>query len=268
MPPRTSPSTDLPVLAAQERPGNPDGVAAELLAWLHLVGEPDNVAGMARYGINPDGTLGVSMPSLRGVAAQLRPLRRTDPECLHATAALLWASGVHEARILAGLIDVPALVTPAQADAWVGDLDSWDVCDQLQKLFVSTGFAHAKAVEWAGSEETFVKRAGFVLMATLAVHDKAAPDSALVAFLPVVEREATDDRNLVTKAVNWALRQIGKRSPACHSAAIASGERILAEHPGSRAARWVARAALRELRSSPVLARVGAQRPASQQPSP
>ncbi|HEY3407893.1 MAG TPA: DNA alkylation repair protein, partial [Propionicimonas sp.] len=160
--------------------------------------------------------------------------------------------------------DVPALVTQTQADAWVAALDSWDTCDQLQKLFVPTPFAYAKAAEWAGSPEVFVKRAGFVLMATLAVHDKAAPDASVIAFLPLVEAEATDERNLVKKAVNWALRQIGKRSPACHAAAVDTAQRILARHSGSAAARWVARDALRELRSVAVSARVARKGRASQ----
>jgi len=232
--------------------------------WLRAVARPDNVDGMARYGINPEGTLGVPMPLLRGAAGQLRPLRRSDPGLMHATAAHLWDSGVHEARILAGLVDIPALVTEAQADAWVADLDSWDTCDQLQKLFVPAPFAYTKAVGWAASPEVFIKRAGFVLMATLAVHDKAAPDAAIIAFLPLVEAEATDDRNFAKLAVNWALRQIGKRSPACHAAAIDTAERILTRHPGSAAARWVARDALRELRSDAVSARVARKGPASQ----
>lgn len=265
-----SPPAPQPWAAPQPTPSQPSGdpaeLAAELLVWLRASADPANVAGMARYGINTDSALGVPMPMLRGAAARLRPLRRSDPGLVHSAAALLWAAGVHEARILAGLIDLPALVTAAQADAWVADLDSWDVCDQLQKLFVTTGFAHSKAVDWAGRDETFVKRAGFVLMATLAVHDLASPDSSLIAKLPVVEREATDDRNLVKKAVNWALRQIGKRSPACHQAALESAGRILAAHPESPAACWVARDALRELRSAPVLARLAARRPASQPP--
>jgi 3-methyladenine DNA glycosylase AlkD len=243
---------------------DPVALAADLVGWLRSVGEPDNVAGMARYGINPEGTLGVPMPLLRGAAGRLRPLRRSDPGLMHATASHLWTSGIHEARILAGLIDIPALVTQAQADAWVADLDSWDTCDQLQKLFVPTPFAYAKAVEWALRPEVFVKRAGFVLMAALAVHDKAAPDAAIIAFLPLVEAEAIDDRNFVKKAINWALRQIGKRSPACHAAAVDTAERILVRHPGSAAARWVARDALRELRSDAVSARVARKGPASQ----
>ncbi len=233
-------------------------VADELLARLRAEANPVNVAGMARYGISTVGTLGVTVRRLRELAAELRPLRRSDPARIHGVAAHLWASGVHEARILAALVDVPALVTPEQADAWVAALDSWDVCDQLQGLFVTTPFAYEKATEWASRrEETFVKRAGFVLMARLAVHDKAVPDERLAAFLPFVEREAADERPLVSKAVNWALRQIGKRSPALHAAAVAAGERILVAHPDVRAARWVARDALRELRSDAVRTRVG-----------
>lgn len=237
-------------------PADPAVLAAELIDRLRAQANPENTAGMARYGISSEGTLGVAMPVLRGIARELRPLRRSRPEYLHRLAAELWASGVHEARILAGLVDVPALVTPEQADAWVADLDSWDVCDQLQGLFVPTGFAYAKAEEWAGAEEIFVKRAGFVLMCALAVHDKRADDARIIGFLALVEREATDEHNYVKKAVNWALRQIGKRSLACHTAAVASAERILAAHPESKPARWIARDALRELRSEPVLRRV------------
>lgn len=212
---------------------------------------------MARFGISSQQTLGVSVSTLRGIAKELRPWRRSDPASVHELAAQLWASGIHEARILAALIDIPALVSESQAEAWVAELDSWDVCDQLSGLLRDTSFAYAKAVEWAGAEATFVKRSGFVLMCSLAVHDKAAPDAELIAFLPLIEREACDDRNFVKKAVNWALRQIGKRSPQCHAAAVSSGERILQDQADCPAARWVARDALRELRSEAVLQRLG-----------
>ncbi|PKQ30770.1 MAG: DNA alkylation repair protein [Actinobacteria bacterium HGW-Actinobacteria-2] len=229
--------------------------AAALLDRLRTHANPDNVAGMARFGISSTGTLGVSIPVLRGIARELRPLRRSDPAHLHALAAELWASGVHEGQILATFIDVPALVTPAQADAWVADLDSWDTCDQSANLWAATDFAYAKAVEWAEAEETFIKRSGFVVMCSLAVHDKAAPDERLVEFLPLIERHADDDRNFVKKAVNWALRQIGKRSADCHGPAVAAAERIRAQDTPS--ARWIANDALRELRSEAVLVRLG-----------
>jgi 3-methyladenine DNA glycosylase AlkD len=237
--------------------------AAVIVDRLRGLANPTNVAGMARFGISTSGTLGVSMPVLRGIAGQLRPLRRRHPEYLHAVAAALWASAVHEARILAGLIDVPALVTEAQADAWVAEIDSWDVCDQLSGLFAATEFAYAKAEKWAGEEPTFVKRSGFVLMCTLAVHDKRAADERLLAFLPLIERECCDERNFVKKAVNWALRQIGKRSSTCHPHAVLAAERILAEHADSSAARWIARDALRELRSEAILTRLGVGSPGS-----
>ncbi|MEE9965053.1 MAG: DNA alkylation repair protein [Propionicimonas sp.] len=231
--------------------------AEDLLARLQGLANPENVAGMARFGISAAGTLGVSVTTLRGIVKELRPWRRADPLAVHELAGRLWVSGVHEARILAGLIDIPALVTESQADAWVADLDSWDVCDQLSGLFGATDFAYAKAVQWSAAEEVFVKRSGFVLMCSLAVHDKTAPDTELIAFLPVIEQAADDDRNFVKKAVNWALRQIGKRSPQCHAAAVATAEQILASQSDSSAARWVARDALRELRSDAVQTRLG-----------
>jgi 3-methyladenine DNA glycosylase AlkD len=230
--------------------------AVQVVESLRAQSDAENVAGMARYGISTFGTLGVSMPVLRETARQLRRSRPGQPGFLHDLAAQLWASGVHEARILAGLLDVPALVTQAQADAWVAEIDSWDVCDQLSGLWASTDFAYATAAEWARAEATFVKRSGFVLMCSLAVHDKAAGDQQLLDFLPVIERESADERNFVKKAVNWSLRQIGKRSLICHAAAVEAGERILSQRADSKAARWIARDALRELNSVAVLERV------------
>lgn len=209
----------------------------EMLARLKSLANPRNVEGMARFGINPEGTLGVSVRDLRRLARGQRS---------HELALGLWASGIHEARILAALVDDPAQVSQAQMDAWATEFDSWDVCDQVcMNLFDKTPFAAAKAVEWAARPEEFVKRAGFALMASLAWHDKSAPDSLFLGFLPVIQREAVDRRNYVKKAVNWALRQIGKRNPALRSAAIAAAEEILRMDVPS--ARWVASDALREL---------------------
>jgi 3-methyladenine DNA glycosylase AlkD len=144
----------------------------------------------------------------------------------------------------------PARVTKAQMDAWVLDFDSWDVCDQVcMNLFDRTPWAFEKAIEYAGREEEFVKRAGFALMASLAWHDKTAPDQKFLDLLPVIQREAADERNFVKKAVNWALRQIGKRNPALSQAAVATARDILLID--SKAARWVANDALRELENLP-----------------
>jgi 3-methyladenine DNA glycosylase AlkD len=219
----------------------------EIIRHLRSLASPANVAGMARYGINPHNTLGVSMPVLRALAKQ------TGKN--HGLALKLWQSGVHEARILACLIDDPQRVTERQMERWVADLDSWDVCDQCcSNLFDKTSYARRKAAEWSVREEEFVRRAGFVLMAALAVHDKTAKDSVFEAFLPMIKVGAIDERNLVKKAVNWALRQIGKRNKRLNTLAQATAEEIRTLN--SRSARWVASAALRELTSSTVTDRL------------
>jgi 3-methyladenine DNA glycosylase AlkD len=221
----------------------------DILERLKSLANAENVAGMARFGINPQNTLGVSIPVLRKMA---REIGRD-----HALAHELWSSGVHEARILAGMIDDPRLVTEAQMDAWAADFDSWDVCDECcANLFDKTEPAYRKAVEWAARDGKFVKRAGFALMAALAWHDKRAPDEAFLAFLPVIQRESADGRNFVRKAVNWALRMIGKRNAALNIIAIATAEEIQAT--GSKPARWIAADALRELTSEKVQERLRA----------
>jgi 3-methyladenine DNA glycosylase AlkD len=217
----------------------------DILDMLKSQANPDNVAGMAKFGINPNKTLGVSIPFLRKLAKEIG----RD----HVAAQELWGSGIHEARILAGFVDDPKLVTEQQMEAWVADFDSWDVCDQVCGLFDATPFAWHKAVEWTSRSEEFVKRAGFVLMAALAVHDKKAADDRFIAFLPLIARESNDDRNFVRKAVNWALRGIGKRNMALNQAAIQTARDIQALD--SKAARWIAADALRELTSETVQAR-------------
>ncbi|HEY4823209.1 MAG TPA: DNA alkylation repair protein, partial [Candidatus Bathyarchaeia archaeon] len=160
-----------------------------------------------------------------------------------------------EARILAGFVDDPKMVTEGQMESWAKDFDSWDVCDQVcSSLFDKTPFAHRKAVDWSGKKEEFVKRAGFVLMAALAVHDKKAGDDMFVRFLPIIKRESNDDRNFVKKAVNWALRQIGKRNLTLNSMAVRTAKEI--QNLDSKAARWVASDALRELTDENVLERL------------
>ena len=215
--------------------------SAELLALLRAKASPKNVEGMARFGISSKNTLGNSVVELRAIA------RKAGGD--HQVAQDLWKSGVHEARILAAYVAEPAKVTERLMDTWVGDFDSWDVCDQVcANLFDRTPFAYAKAAEWARAEREFVRRAGFALMACLAWHDKKAQDKAFEPFLPLIKRYAVDDRNFVKKAVNWALRQIGKRSPALRAKAIAAAQAI--ERLDSKSARWVAKDALRELQKA------------------
>ena len=211
------------------------------------MGDPARVEGMKRYGIDTGRALGISVTELRRLARGLGH----D----HELAAALWASGVHEARILASLVDEPACVSEAQMDTWVADLDSWDVCDAVcGNLFDRTTFALDKAVEWSAREPEFEKRAGFALMAWAAVHRKDLSDAAFASLLPVIREGSTDDRNFVKKAVSWALRQIGKRSAGLNTKAIRTAERL--ERMDAPASRWIARDALTELRSDAVQARL------------
>lgn len=217
--------------------------AADVLARLRAEADPEAVGGMARVGIQGQQVLGIKIPVLRKLA---RELGRD-----HDLALALWESGVHEARILAAFVDDPQQVSEGQMERWAADFDSWDVCDQVvSNLFDRTPYAYEKAAAWTDREAEFVRRAGFAMMAALAVHDKKAPDSAFEAFLPLIEARATDGRNFVKKAVNWALRQIGKRNRALNAKAIQSAERIA--QLDSPAASWVASDALRELISEKV----------------
>lgn len=220
----------------------------EVVIELRKLAEPKRVEGMARYGIVTDRALGISVYTLRPLA------KRIGKD--HDLALRLWETGIHEALLLAVFLDDPALVTAAQMESWAARFDSWDVCDQAcTSLFDASPLAWGKAVEWAGREEEFVKRGGFALMAGLAWHDKTAPDERFLELLPVLEGQADDDRNYVKKAVNWALRNIGKRNIPLHAAAIDTAQAI-AER-GTRSARWIAADALRELRSEKMLRRLG-----------
>jgi len=224
-----------------------DERARDVVRTLERMGDRSRLEGMARFGIDTGRAVGVTVTELRRVA---RDLGRD-----HELAAALWASGVHEARLLASLVDEPGLVSEAQMEAWVADLDSWDVCDGVcGNLFDRTPFALDKAVEWSNREPEFEKRAAFALMASAAVHRKDLPDATFASLLPVIRAQATDDRNYVKKAVSWALRQIGKRSTGLNSKAIRTSEQI--ERIDSRAARWVPRDAWRELRGDAVQARL------------
>lgn len=219
----------------------------EIIVRLKSLSNPKAVEGMARYGINPNNTYGVSIPSLRQIAKEIG--------ISHNLAQRLWKTGIHEARILASMVDDPKMVTEEQMEDWVRDFDSWDVCDQCcLNLFEKTGFVYEKAVEWSSSAEQFTKRAGFVLMARIAVSDKKAEDDKFDVFLPIIQREATDDRNYVKKAVNWALRQIGKRNENLNSKSIYVAHEI--QNTDSKSARWIAADAIRELTSTAVQKRL------------
>lgn len=212
----------------------------ELIARLKAMENPANVAGMARFGINSKNTLGISVVTLRKIA------REAGKD--HGLALKLWSSGIHEARILACFIADPKKVTPALMNRWVKNFDSWDVCDQCcMNLFDKTPYAYEKVKEWSIRKEEFVRRAAFALLAGLAVHDKEASNRDFQRFFPLIKASATDSRNYVKKAVNWALRQIGKRNSFLHGEALRSATEIA--KMDSSSARWIAADAIRELKS-------------------
>lgn len=221
--------------------------AETIISQLKDMSNPEDAAGMARFGINVEKAFGIRIPVLRKMAKAYK----YD----HELAQALWDSGYHEARILASMIDNPKLVSETQMEAWVLDFNSWDLCDQVcGNLFDKAPLGFEKAVEWTGRPEEFVKRAGFAIPAWGAFHLKKLPDSAFEVFFPLMEREVTDARNFVKKAVNWALRNIGKRNLRLHAKAIETAERIAAIE--DKTAKWIAGDALRELRSEKVLARL------------
>ncbi|HIH50408.1 MAG: DNA alkylation repair protein [Candidatus Micrarchaeaceae archaeon] len=220
-----------------------------IIAELKKRADRNAVDGMSRFGINTKDALGVSIPELRKFAKRIG----TN----HETAIRLWKTGVHEARILASFVDDYSAVSEGQMEEWAGDFDSWDLCDQCcSNLFDRTKFAYGKAIEWPKREEEYVKRAGFVLMAALSVHNKEMRDAQFERFIPIIERECLDERNFVRKAVNWALRQIGKRNKRLNRLAILSAERIMLKD--SNTAKWIANDALRELKSNAVQGRLHA----------
>jgi 3-methyladenine DNA glycosylase AlkD len=197
--------------------------------------------GMKRFGIDPKYALGVRVPVMRGLAKKIGSN--------HKTALTLWRTNIHEARILASMVAEKDKVTEKLMDSWIKDFNSWDVCDQCcMNLFDKVPFAYDKAKTLAREEREFTRRAGFALMASLAFHDKKADDDKFREFFPVIARYAEDKRNFVKKAVNWALRQIGKRNRELGKDAIRVAEQILKKYPDSTAARWIARDAIRELK--------------------
>lgn len=219
----------------------------DVLDRLQSEARPEQLEGMAKFGIAVERRLGVSVPDMRKLAKEIG----MD----HKLALELWRTGIAEARIVAGMIGDPARLTEKQMEEWVKDIDSWDVCDQVcMNLFEKTELAWKKIIDWSEREEEFVKRTAFSLIACLAWHDKKASDEKFIELFPVIIMAATDERNFVRKAVNWALRNIGKRNLNLNEAAINTAKKI--QRRDSKAARWIAADAIRELESDAIQSRL------------
>ena len=216
----------------------------DIIGELESLSNPEDIAGMARFGIKSNKAYGVRMPELTRIAREVGKN--------HQLAEELWRHGYTETRILACMVDDPKEVTEEQMERWALEFNSWDVCDQCcMKLFRKTSYAYQKIEEWSARDEEFVKRAAFTLIATLAVHDKKADDEKFEELFSLIIRESGDERNFVKKAVNWALRQIGKRNLDLNRKAIAVAEKI--DQLNSRSAKWIAKDAIRKLESDKVL---------------
>jgi 3-methyladenine DNA glycosylase AlkD len=217
-----------------------------VIKYFQSIGTEHNRQGQARFGIDISNSLGVSMPAVRAKAKEIR--KSSGAEERHVLAAELWDTGLREVMLLAAMIEAPELVTERQMDKWVGDFNSWDICDTTcGDLLDKTPFAVEKAIEYTHSDKEFVKRAGFVLMAWLAVHDKKIPNKIFVQFLKIIKESATDERNFVRKAVNWALRQIGKsRNLYLYEKALILSENLAASE--NKTEHWIGQNAMTELR--------------------
>jgi 3-methyladenine DNA glycosylase AlkD len=208
----------------------------ELIAQLRALGTPENVAGQQRFAIRGGEQFGVSVTDIRKLARGIHD---------HNLAQQLWNSGVHEAQILAAIVDEPQKVTPAQMEEWVSQFASWDICDETtDELFIHTAYCEQVIPLWAARDEEFVRRAAFAMIAALAIHRKDIPDERVKAYFGLIEATAGDNRNFVKKAVNWALRNLGKFRPGLRMEAVVCARRILAQDTPS--ARWIANDALRE----------------------
>lgn len=223
----------------------------DIISQFEIHKSETNIAGMARFGINSSQAYGIKLPLLRDMC---KPYKKN-----HELALALWETGIHEARLMALFIDDPKKLTEAQMESWLRDFDSWDITDQAcMNLFGTSPLAYEKVEEWSKRTPEFEKRAAFALLAGLAVHDKKKPDSAFISLLPVIESAADDERNFVKKAVNWALRQIGKRNENLNIQAILCAGRI--QQMPYKSARWIASDALRELKSEAVQQRIANKR--------
>ncbi|RCS25313.1 DNA alkylation repair protein [Phyllobacterium salinisoli] len=226
----------------------PSSSAADLIAHLQTLRSQENIAGMGRFGIVTDTALGIPTPQMRRIA---RLAKRH-----HARATELWQSGIREARILALYTTEPKLLTVGEARSWAAGFNSWEIVDAAADLFVKARLEQELVPAFAVDEREFVRRTAFAMIASAAVHLKQEPDETILAWLPLIEFHAKDPRNFVKKAVNWALRNIGKRNLACHEQALALARRLAEE--SDRTARWIGKDAVRELETAEVLERIAA----------
>ncbi|MDP2122389.1 MAG: DNA alkylation repair protein [Hoeflea sp.] len=233
-------------MAPRRPPENAAYAVPDILAWLEAHGSADNIAGMARFGIGTERALGVGN-------AALRPFARTLGHD-HERALALWRTGIREARLLALFTDEPGRVSPAEARDMAKDFDSWEIVDAAADLFVEAGL-DGLIEFFATDEREYVRRTAFAMIAAASVHRKTDPDATLLAYLPLIEAHATDPRNFVRKAVNWALRNIGKRSLALHGPALALAQKLAGSD--DKTARWIGRDAVRELADPDRIAMIG-----------
>lgn len=219
----------------------------EIITELKRHYNPRNLEGMARYGINVEKAFGLNVPMIREIAKRIGKN--------HILALKLWESGYHEAQHIASMIDDPKLVTESQMNKWVRDFNSWDICDgTCSNLFRKTQYAFEKIFEWSEKKEEFIRRAGFSLLAYIAVHDKKRDDKDFLKFFPLIKKHSVDERNFVKKAVNWALRQIGKRSRYLNKEALKLAKEI--HTLDSKSAKWIANDAIRELTNPKIMIRL------------
>jgi 3-methyladenine DNA glycosylase AlkD len=231
-------------------PPSPDWDAGTVIAWLKARESPENKAGMTRFGVNTERTFGVPLAEIRPLS---RKIRRNQERAL-----ALWETGWRDARLIAAFTAEPKRMTPAIARRWAADFDSWDVVDGVSDIFVDMPEWRELIDEFAADEREFVRRTAFAMTAWAAVHRKDEPDATFLGLLPLIEKHATDPRNFVRKAVNWALRQIGKRSPALHGPALALAEKLAAS--SDKTARWNGKDAVRELTTEKTIERIKAKR--------
>ncbi|ESY80806.1 hypothetical protein X740_10695 [Mesorhizobium sp. LNHC221B00] len=228
----------------------PGWTAQDIVTHLRSIGTKENRAGMARFGINTATALGVGNTDLRPLA---RKLKRN-----HERSLALWNSGIREARLMAAFTGEPKRITIEDCRRWAGDFDSWEIVDTVSDLFVDTPFWRELIEEFAADEREFVRRTAFAMLAWAAVHLKKEPDATFLSYLPLIEAHAGDERNFVRKAVNWALRQIGKRSAALHAPALVVARKLAAAT--DKAARWIGKDAAKELSDAKTLERLAARK--------